>query len=169
AKLAQLEATTGKHIVLALEPEPACLLETTSDTVDFFERHLLTSESQRYLSSLGCSASHAESLIRRHLGVCLDTCHAAVEFEPALGAYLRYRSAGIAVPKIQVSAGLIVDPSDPDQLTALRDFDEPTYLHQVVARNAGQLERFDDLPQAFAAHIPSAGNTAPAEDSQLAE
>ncbi len=154
SELALLERTTGKHIVLALEPEPACLLETTAETLEFFEGQLLSHDALTFLSGLGHAHATVESLVRRHLGVCLDTCHAAVEFESALGAYEQYVSAGIRVPKIQVSAGLIVDPSDAAQLTALRDFDEPVYLHQVVARNAGVLSRFDDLQLAFAASTP---------------
>src|SRR5262249_7264729 len=40
AALARLQAETGKSIVLALEPEPGCLLETTDDAVAFFTGRL---------------------------------------------------------------------------------------------------------------------------------
>jgi len=39
----------------------------------------------------------------------------------------------------------------PETLERLRAFDEDTYLHQVVARKGETLERFLDLPDAFAA------------------
>ncbi len=36
AHLVQLQARTGKHIALALEPEPCCFLETIDESVAFF-------------------------------------------------------------------------------------------------------------------------------------
>ena len=41
AHLVDLERRTGRRIKLALEPEPACLLETTAETVEWFQRRRL--------------------------------------------------------------------------------------------------------------------------------
>ena len=41
AHLHAIATWTGKTIALALEPEPCCLLETTSEAVAFFADHLL--------------------------------------------------------------------------------------------------------------------------------
>lgn len=150
AELARLEARSGKILVLALEPEPYCMLETTDETLEFFAEHLFAERALTELGrELGVSRVNAEAVVRRHLGVCLDACHAAVEFESPLVCHQRYTAAGIQVAKVQISAGLKLDPRAPGALTQLRAFDEGVYLHQVVERNRGTLRRFLDLPQAF--------------------
>jgi hypothetical protein len=152
AALHALERRTGKTITLALEPEPCCLLETTSETLDFFERELWSRQALSWLAArVGVELGEAERLVRRHLGVCLDTCHAAIEFEQADATLDRLLAAGIRIAKLQLSAGLRLPAPTPDVLAALRAYDEPVYLHQVVARTpGGELLRFEDLPLAMA-------------------
>jgi len=148
--LAQLERLHGKRIVLALEPEPSCFLETTAQTIEFFESELWSQRAcEQVARSLGCDVSEGEHLIRRHLGVCLDTCHASVEFDGPLAAYRALEAAGIVVAKIQVSAGLRLENPTRDQLDALRRYDEPVYLHQVVVRRDDALTRHLDIPDAL--------------------
>ena len=70
----------------------------------------------------GLGRGESEAALRRHLGVCLDACHAAVEFEDAAagaGRAARRRASGSR--KIQISAGLRValDPG-PRAVAALR-------------------------------------------------
>lgn len=151
ATLAEVERDTGRHIALALEPEPACLLETTAELVQFFEARLLAASARSALArQLSVSDSAAEALIRRHVGICLDTCHAAVEFETPAGSLASLRGAGIQVAKVQASAGLRIAEVNARSLEALRAYDETVYLHQVVAlSDAGELLRFVDLPEAF--------------------
>jgi sugar phosphate isomerase/epimerase len=152
AHLQQIAAQTGKQIALALEPEPCCYLETTAEAVDFFKAWLLDGSAVRRMSELtGLSAPHAEAALYRRLGVCLDVCHAAVEYEDPKESVAALRDAGIAVPKLQLSAALHLRDVTPEKLDRLRAFDEATYLHQVVARRGETLDRFLDLPEAFAA------------------
>ncbi|HKQ68000.1 MAG TPA: metabolite traffic protein EboE [Polyangiaceae bacterium] len=148
AHLIELERSTGKTISLAIEPEPACMLETIEETVAFFERHLLSQAAGARLAALaGIAEQRAEEAIRRHLGVCFDACHMAVEFEEPEGALLRLEAAGIRIGKVQISAGLELSMMS----EALRAFDDGVYLHQVVAKCDGQLARYFDLSDAFAA------------------
>ena len=150
--LQRLYSESGRLISLALEPEPCCLLETTSETIDFFERHLLSpSAIAKVARRAQTERAEAEQIIRRHLGVCLDTCHAAIEFEQADDTLDRLSNAGITISKIQLSTGLRLPGPSADMLQALRAYDEPVYLHQVVAESAqGELLRFEDLPSALA-------------------
>ncbi len=130
--LARIEAQTGRTIVLALEPEPDCLIETTDEAVRFW----------------GELRSRAGTEVLRFLGVCLDTCHAAVEFESPADSICRLRAAGIPVPKIQISSALVVPPgADPVELLA--PFADEVYLHQTRVLSNGQLLRFSDLPEAL--------------------
>jgi sugar phosphate isomerase/epimerase len=152
ARLHALRERTGREITLALEPEPCCFLETTSETVDFFERELFSRTSVRlFAAELRVDVGQAEQVLRRHLGICLDTCHAAIEFEDADEAIDRLLGAGLRIAKVQLSTGLRLPGPSGDALAALRAYDEPVYLHQVVARGAkGDLLRFEDLPLAMA-------------------
>jgi hypothetical protein len=152
ALLVGIERSAGQHLSLALEPEPACFLETSEDAVRFFEERLLGPDARkRLIETAGVGPAEAERLLRRHLGVCLDTCHASVEFEAPLDAWRRLAAAGIAVPKVQVSTGLRLPDASPERLAALGEFAEGVYLHQTVVRSRGRLERYLDLPEALAA------------------
>jgi sugar phosphate isomerase/epimerase len=158
ALLHALHERTGREITLALEPEPCCFLETTSETVEFFERELLSRAAVAlFASELRVHHGQAERILRRHLGICLDTCHAAIEFEDADAAIDRLLGAGLRIAKVQLSTGLRLPGPSGEALEALRAYDEPVYLHQVVARTAGgDLLRFEDLPLAMASPVARA-------------
>lgn len=162
ATLHKLNEDTGRRIVCALEPEPCCLLETIPDTVVFFKEQLFSAAAVAEFSRFtGLSASRAEEALRRHLGVCVDACHAAVEFEDPDEVLSMLQNAGIAIAKIQLSAGLRIPCVDRAALAALRPFAESPYLHQVVERRARKLIRYDDLPPALQAIGGAQGHGAP--------
>ncbi|MFZ6756189.1 metabolite traffic protein EboE [Undibacterium sp. Ji50W] len=153
ATLAQLEQDTGKYIALALEPEPCCFLETLVETTAFFSQQLWATDSIARLADLcGSTEAEASHLMRRHLGVCYDVCHAAVEFEDPVYALQTLTALGIRVPKIQLSCALRIPAMQADMLAELQRFDDGVYLHQVVVRNQHGLQRYTDLPAAFAAY-----------------
>jgi sugar phosphate isomerase/epimerase len=150
AFLSRLRDATGRTIGLALEPEPACRLETSEDAAAFFERAVFRRERvTRYASLTGLDGAVAEESLRRHLGVCLDTCHAAVEFENPLRAIERLEAAGVRILKVQLSAGLSVRPVTRERLRALAAFADDVYLHQVVIRQGATTSRYVDLPAAL--------------------
>ena len=152
AHLVRLRARTGRLVALALEPEPHCFLETIAEAVDWFARDLHGPAAAHRLAALsGLDVAAATQALHDHLGLCLDLCHAAVEFEDAAGCIRQLEEAGIRVLKVQVSAGLRLPLLDAEALEALRRFDDPVYLHQVVQRGPLGLQRFADLPQALAA------------------
>lgn len=133
--LAHIEKKTGRYIHLGLEPEPACVLETGDQTIEFFE----------FLHNRAGSES---GLVRRYLGICFDTCHVALAFENLADTWDRYRQAGILVSKVQISAALETRGPPP---ATLADFVEPVYLHQVRMRRCdGSKAAWLDLPDALA-------------------
>ncbi|MFF2777427.1 metabolite traffic protein EboE [Streptomyces sp. NPDC058052] len=124
-ELRTLHRRTGRTVRVAFEPEPGCLVETTTDAV----RHLT-------------------DLDPRHFGLCLDVCHLAVAFETPADALDRLARAGIPVVKTQISCALHAeDPADPATRAALTAFAEPRFLHQT--RTAGTGRGTDDLSQAL--------------------
>ena len=146
----RLRETTGRVVTLALEPEPHCALETTADAVTFFETQVWSRASlDAFSAATGLAPAEAERTLRHHLGVCLDACHAAVEFETPDGALDRLKAAGLRLLKVQVSAGLRIGHPDAEARASLARFAEGVYLHQVVVRRGAHLRRYLDLGEAL--------------------
>lgn len=130
----------GKLIQLAVEPEPGCAIETTDEFILFVTRRLLPAADTRGIS---------EEAVLRHFGLCLDTCHAAIQFEDLIASIEKCREEGIQIAKIQLSAALKTDGSA-SAAAALRPFAEPIYLHQVRARTRdGAFASWVDLENAL--------------------
>jgi hypothetical protein len=152
ADLVDLKRRTGKHIALALEPEPCCFLETTDESIGFFEGVLLRPETLDMLGAIvGVNRSEAEILLRRHLGICYDVCHGSVEYEDIVAALDRLLAAGIAIPKIQLSAAMRVPAMTEDLINAVMRYNDGVYLHQSIIRRDDNLSRHVDLPDAVTA------------------
>lgn len=150
AHLVRLRQRTGKYITLALEPEPACFLETIDESVAFFRDHLFGEAAVRRLSELaGLDRNASLQALRDHLGICLDLCHAAVEFEDPEACAERLAAEGIGVYKVQITAGLRLPELSDAALAGVRQFDDPVYLHQVVEAGPQGLRRYVDLPDAL--------------------
>ena len=146
AHLIDVKRRTGRHITLALEPEPCCMLETIDEAVAFFRDHLYSAAAARSLaeqSALGLD--EALGALRAHVGLCYDVCHAAIEFEDPRRSIRALREAGIPIYKLQLSSALRFASVGPDAAALLAPFNEPTYLHQVVGRSAEGLRKWPDL------------------------
>ena len=98
----------------------------------------------------GLPSATAREALHEHLGVCLDLCHAAVEFEDAAGCLQQLRDATSACTRCRSAPGLRVPGVDARTEALLRPFDDPVYLHQVVEREPTVSTRYLDLPDAFA-------------------
>jgi len=152
AHMVSIKRQTGKHIALALEPEPACYLETTQEAMHFIQTHVRSEAAVAELTQrLACSGEEALQALAAHVGVCFDVCHSAVEFEDPALALDELHQAGIAIPKIQLSSAVRIPQMTAAQLPTVQGFDDAVYLHQVVVQQAGQLTRYVDLPEAVAA------------------
>jgi hypothetical protein len=149
----------GPLLGLALEPEPACAFETTAEVAAFLSHEIYAGPGRAaFAAATGLAAGAAEAALRRHVGVCLDACHAAVEFEDPTEGVDLLAAAGIPIFKLQVSAGLRIVRPDPAKLRALARFAEGVYLHQVVIRRGGTLTRIVDLPEALARFATAEGS-----------
>jgi len=145
--LAVLEERTGVRAILALEPEPGANagdLRALDQHLAFARpraRRLLEEERNR-------DAAHAAGLVDRHLGVCLDTCHAAVEGEADEVAADLAAGRRASPAKLQYASALrVASPgSNPAGVEALLALAEPRYLHQVRAVGGGERLAVDDLP-----------------------
>ena len=160
AHLHQLALRTGREVHLGLEPEPDCVLQTTGDLLAFFETTLPAVALPHLERRLGCRRERAEEILRRHLGVCLDTCHLAVQHETLRASVRRLRTRGVRISKVQLSAALRA-PATPAALARLATFRDPVYLHQVRSRRPGHPDcAYPDLDVALV-HAPAAADPPP--------
>ena len=153
AHLAATEARTGRRVTLALEPEPACYLETTDETIAYFAARIHSPAGTAELARLaGVPLAEAHGLLRRHLGVVFDIGHQAVGFEDVTTSLTRLVAAGIPVFKLQQAAALWVPELTPAVVPDLRRFTGTIYLSQSVLRQDGQAAHFLTLGEALDAY-----------------
>ncbi|MGC6467268.1 MAG: metabolite traffic protein EboE [Akkermansiaceae bacterium] len=131
-----LSKETGKDLHLGLEPEPLGHFENTEETIAFFERFFAWCDDQ----DLDADP------VRNHIGINYDTCHFALEFDDCHQSLKALTDAGLRISKIHLSNALSFNPQDPEALEAIKQFNEPTYLHQVIL-DTEPLTRFKDLPE----------------------
>lgn len=156
AFLERIHQRRRRDLHLGLEPEPACLLETSAECIAFL-KEVWHRGAPALATRLNLTRAQAEEVLRRRLGVCFDTCHVALQYEDLARAWDDYVAAGVRISKVQLSAALACDGS-PAGLAALRPFAEGTYLHQTIARRADRsLLRWTDLPDALA-QLPGAAD-----------
>lgn len=158
AHCVELVQCSNVTVAIAIEPEPYCLMETMAEAAAFFDQYLFSDSAVRRLAQLtGLDRSAAADALARHLGICYDVCHAAVEFEDPAQSMAVLSQVGVPIHKLQLSAALRIPDVSAEARSALAAFNEPTYLHQVVCSAHGILQRFPDLPQALA-HADSAND-----------
>ncbi len=137
--LDELYKTTGRKILVAVEPEPGCILGDSSQARKFFLRYLLDDKDA--------------DLHREYLTICHDVCHAAVMREDQKLQIQAYRDCGIRIGKVQVSSAIHVnwDTMKPeeraDAFQQVSSFAEDRYLHQTTVRTGpvGSVRFVEDL------------------------
>ena len=150
--LHRLKAETGRTITLALEPEPACFLETTAEPVEFFTRTLRSDRSLKALGDeLGVSSEDARVILRTHIGTVYDICHQAVEFEDITASLQALHDNDIPVFKLQEASAVRIPIVTAAAVEALREYADSVYLTQTIEKRNGELTRFLNLEDAFAA------------------
>jgi len=129
--LDRISQDTGNEILLSMEPEPGCVLETTQDLVEYFTRLDLLPHQQNRLAA------------------CYDCCHQALQFENPAESLNLLAGNDVRIGHVQVSSALRLMGAD---IGLLHRFQEPYYLHQTVGRKkSGELLRYDDLDLAISA------------------
>jgi hypothetical protein len=155
--LISIHKSTGKLIHIDIEPEPDGMLGNGTEFTDWYMLYLLPLGSMYLQGKLSANAGMSGVILRDHVRLCYDVCHYAVGFEDHQAQIGKLKKLRIKTGKIQISAALKASFPDDDQgrrnvLDAFTAFNEPTYLHQVVARQADDsLIRYSDLPEALAA------------------
>ena len=152
AHLIALEARTGRTVTLGIEPEPYCFLETTDETVAYFQERLYSAAAAAELSKLAeVPVSEAHAALRRYVGVVFDICHQAVEYEDMGVSLQKLVDAGIPILKLQEASAVHVPEVTQDAVDVLGRYAETIYLTQTLERKNGTITKFLNVEDAFAA------------------
>lgn len=155
-QLVKIRETTGKLIHIDVEPEPDGLLGDAKEFLDWYLKYLIPLGVPFIQEKFGYNEDVAAATIREHIQLCYDICHFAISYEDHASMISHLAANGIKTGKIQISAALKANlPGDPDKRaevqSAFERFNEPVYLHQVVARTAsGEYLKYADMPEALA-------------------
>ncbi|MEA5403768.1 metabolite traffic protein EboE [Arcicella sp. DC2W] len=153
-ELIAMKETTGKVLHLDIEPEPDGILENSTEFITWYEDYLRPIAIE-YFAKKGISVEETLAILHTHIQLCYDVCHFAVSYEKPEIVVEKLAKANIAVGKIQISSAIKVDFTNDAEtkLKAIAQYDEASYLHQVIARKAdGTFEKYQDLGLAIQAY-----------------
>ena len=153
--LVEVKKNTGKTIHIDMEPEPDGLLESGTEFLSWYDDYLLPLGTSLLNERFGWTTKTSEEVLNEHVQLCYDICHFAVGYEDHNQVTTLLQQKNIRIGKIQISAALKGNMAAglaerKPVINAFSQFNETTYLHQVVAlQKNGQKKRYPDLPEAL--------------------
>jgi len=153
--LIDLTEKTGRIFHVDIEPEPDGILDNGKDFFTWYREILIPRGKEFLANRRGYNSEQAHQALLNHVRLCYDVCHFAVSYESAQWVVDELKKSGIKVGRLQLSSALRIDlDHNRDEKLGLlaRQFREPVYLHQVVARTkTGELIHYPDLDAALEA------------------
>ena len=151
AHLVQLEKKTGKTVTLGLEPEPRCYLETTDETITYFQDYLFAPQTtERLATATGLHAADAAVAMKKHMGIVFDIGHQSVGYEDIPASLRKLVAAGVPIVKLQEAASMHIPDVTQTTVDALQTFAQTIYLSQTCQQKDGTMTWFLNLEDAFA-------------------
>lgn len=150
-QLVSIHQSGGPLMHLDIEPEPDGMLENSEEYIRWFFDYLLPAAVPLLKDKFGFTTEEASEKVKTHIQLCYDVCHFALVYETPAAVLETMQQYGLKIGKLQISAALkAVLPEDrAPVIDAFRTFNEPTYLHQVIARTTNGYLHYPDLPQAI--------------------
>ncbi|HEY8915599.1 MAG TPA: metabolite traffic protein EboE [Chitinophaga sp.] len=155
-QLARIRRSGGPLLHIDIEPEPDGMLENSQEYIDWYFQQLMPAGIPFLSDKLGVTEDAAAQMLKDHVQLCYDVCHFALAYEQPEAVLNIMRQYGLKIGKLQISAALkALLPAAGSQeranvIDAFRTFNEPTYLHQVIARTGNGYTHYPDLPEALA-------------------
>ncbi len=153
--LYEKEVSTAKYMHLDIEPEPDGMLEDSQEFIAWYTQELIPMAISYFNEKSKLDEDQAKAIINRYICLCYDVCHFALEYEDHQHCMDQLEKLNIKIGKFQVSSAIKVSlATDPEirkhQKNKLNEFNEPIYLHQVIAKDSdGNLIKYKDLPDAL--------------------
>jgi hypothetical protein len=154
-KLIEIKNNTGNTIHIDIEPEPDGLLESGIEFINWYDDYLLPLGTPLLNKHFHWTDEISVKALKEHVQLCYDICHFAVGYEDHQQVTALLQQKNIRIGKIQISAALKAGmPANVEErntvIDAFKQFNETTYLHQVVAlQKNGELKKYPDLPEAL--------------------
>ena len=150
-QLVGIHRSGGPLMHLDIEPEPDGMLENSEEYIRWFFDYLMPAAIPVLKDKFGFTDEEAAEKVKAHIQLCYDVCHFALVYETPAAVLEKMRQYGLKIGKLQISAALkAILPADrAPVIDAFRTFNEPTYLHQVIARTTTGYLHYPDLPQAI--------------------
>lgn len=154
-QLVKLHRNGGPVLHLDVEPEPDGMMENSKEYIDWYFQHLLPAGVLFLEEKFGMGEQEAIAAIKQHVQLCYDVCHFAITYEDPQQVIERMSMFGLKIGKVQISAALKGTFKDAEArkqvMDAFAEFNEPVYLHQVIARTGSDKKiHYPDLPEALA-------------------
>ena len=150
AHLVDLKKRTGKMVTLGLEPEPRCYLETTDETITYFQDYLFAPQTAEQLAKkAGIHAADAAAAMKKFMGVVFDIGHQSVGYEDIPASLHKLVAAGVPIVKLQEAASMHIPDVTQEKVDALQAFAKTIYLSQTCQRKDGKTQWFLNLEDAF--------------------
>jgi hypothetical protein len=154
-QLVRIRRSGGPLLHIDIEPEPDGMLENSQEYIDWYFQRLLPAGIPFLADKFGISEPEAAELVKDHVQLCYDVCHFALAYEQPQQVLDKMQQHGLKIGKLQISAALkaaLPAAGTEERLAvtaAFRAFNEPVYLHQVIARTGNGYTHYPDLPQAL--------------------
>lgn len=150
AHLVKLEKDTGKVVTLGLEPEPRCFLETTDETITYFQDYLFAPQvAEQLAKKAGIHAADAAAAMKKFMGVVFDIGHQSVGYEDIPASLHKLVAAGVQIVKLQEAASMYIPDVTQQKVDALQEFAKTIYLSQTCQLKDGTQTWFLNLEDAF--------------------
>ena len=141
AHLVELEKKTGKMVTLGLEPEPRCYLETTDETITYFQDYLFSPQTAEQLAKkTGLHEADAAAAMKKFMGVVFDIGHQSVGYEDIPASLHKLVADGVPIVKLQEAASMHIPDVTQEKVDALQTFAKTIYLSQTCQQKDGQDE-----------------------------
>lgn len=110
-----IKNNTHKHIHLDIEPEPACLIESIKDFIDFYFEWV-KKNANYYLKNTYPRINYHT---KQHINLCYDICHFSVNYEKHEDVIKIIKEKKIKIGKVQISSAIEI-ASDKNNLINLK-------------------------------------------------
>ena len=139
-------------MTLGLEPEPRCYLETTDETITYFQDYLFSGETAKRLAKkTGLNEADAHQAMKDYTGIVFDIGHQSVGYEDIPASLHKLVAAGVPIVKLQEAASMHIPDVTQKTVDALQTFAKTIYLSQTCQQKDGKTTWFLNLEDAFEA------------------